>query len=212
VRERPPALAPVAAPEPAREAVVARPRRAAAPAAEPAVATAPPPEAAVPSALHEEAAILSAALRRLREANDAPGALTLLDEHDRRFGDAAALAEESRHTRIEAWLQRGDRAQALAALDALTLRPWGRGRALRAARADLRAEAGRCQDALVDFEALLAGDAAANDAVAERALFGRASCRARRGDVAASRADLQRYLERFPNGTYAARARAALAR
>jgi hypothetical protein len=203
----------VAPPPPAREPVVARPRRAAAvvPPA-PAMEPAPQAEATAPSALHEEAAMLGAALRRLREDNDAAGALALLDEHDRRFGEAAALADEARRTRIEAWLQQGERAQALAALDALSLRPWGRGRALRATRADLRAEAGRCPEALVDFEALLAGDAGASDTIAERALFGRASCRARQGDVAASRADLQRYLERFPNGAFASRARAALAR
>jgi hypothetical protein len=202
-----------APPETARETVVARPRRpATVPKPAPSVEPAPKPKTAPPSALHEEAAILGAALRRLREGNDAAGALALLDEHDRRFGDAAALADEARRTRIEAWLQQGERARALAALDALSLRPWGRGRELRAARADLRAEAGRCQEALGDFEALLAGDGAASDAVAERALFGRASCRARQGDVTASRADLQRYLVRFPNGAFAARARAALTR
>jgi hypothetical protein len=164
------------------------------------------------SPLREEAALLASALRRLREGNDAVGALALLDEHSRRFGDAGPLADEARATRIEAWLRSGDRASALATLETLTLRPWGRGRTLRAARADLLAEADRCAEALADFQAVLASDATASDAIAERALFGRASCLARQGDSTAARADLERYLARFPDGAHAERARAALAR
>jgi hypothetical protein len=216
MRSRPPTLVAPAAPEAALTPTAepaARPRRAARP-APPATAieepAAPTPEATPPSALHEEAAILSGALRRLREENDAAGALALLDEHDRRFGDTGPLADEARATRVEAWLKTGKRALALSALEPLMLRPWGRGRALRAARADLRAEAGRCNEAIVDFDALLAGDT--SDAITERALFGRASCRAAAGDAAASRADLERYLSRFPSGAYATRARAALTR
>jgi hypothetical protein len=216
-RTRAPEPAPLAPPEPPQlePELAVRPRRApASPAPAPVdgETTTTTPAVGAPSALREEARLLASALRRLREEDDPAGALALLDEHTRRFGDAGPLADEARTTRIEAWLRSGDRGSALAALDTLMLRPWGRARALRAARADLRAEAGRCAEALTDFEALLASDAAAGDAIAERALFGRASCLARQGDADAARADLERYLARFPGGANAERARAALAR
>ena len=44
------------------------------------------------------------------------------------------------------------------------------------------------------------------------ALYGRAACHARLGDVEEARSDLEAYVTRFPAGRYAARARAALER
>jgi hypothetical protein len=164
-----------------------------------------------PSPLAAEAASLSRALRKLRDEGDAAAALTILDEHDARFGAGGPLGREATMTRIEAWLRAGQHAPALARLDELTLPPKGRERALLAARAELRAEAGRCDDARQDFERLLAASAA-DDAVAERALHGRAACRASAGDLAGARADLEAYLARFPAGRFVAAARAALGR
>jgi hypothetical protein len=210
----PPAPAEIAPPGTVAEALqdhapARRPREARpveAPSIEPAPAAAP---ALAPSAIAEEAALVSNALRQLRERGDAAGALSLLDERDRRFGAAGLLGEETRTTRVEALLRLGEHARALALLDGVALPPAGRGRALLATRAELRAEAGRCHEADADFDALLADGAAPAD-VAERALYGRAACRARLGAADAARADLELYLQRFPAGRNAARARAAL--
>jgi hypothetical protein len=171
-----------------------------------------PPSAAEParqSAIAEESALIGAALRRLREADDAAGALALLDDHDVRFGSTGALANEAATTRVEALLRTGSLKRALVVLDGLSPRPAGRGRELLATRGELRAEAGRCSEALADFEPLLADDGA-RDLISERALYGRAACRARLGENDAARADLETYLARFPSGRFAARARAAL--
>jgi hypothetical protein len=196
--------------EPPRRALPPR-----APALEPPAAAEPAPfpvvSSPVPSAIAEEAQLVGEALRRLRERGDAAGALALLDERDRRFRDGGALGEEVRTTRVEALLRLGEQDHALALLDGSAPRPSGRGRALLVTRGELRAEAGRCPEAISDFDALLAGKNASDDA-AERALYGRAACRARAGESDAARADLEAYLERFPAGRHAAPARAALDR
>jgi hypothetical protein len=168
------------------------------------------PPAPGPSALAREAALVGAALRKLREQDDAQGALTLLDAHDGQFAAAGALADEVRTTRIEALLRLGRHPRALALLDAQSPRPTGRERELLAVRAELRADAGRCVEALADFDALLTDDG--SDAVAERALYGRAACRARTGDAEGARADLRACIAGFPEGRFASRARAALER
>jgi hypothetical protein len=172
---------------------------------------APTAPALAPSAIAEEAALVGAALRRLRESDDAAGALALLDERERRFGAAGTLGDEARTTRVEALLRLGQRGRALALLDATSPRAAGRGRAVLATRGELRADAGRCREADADFDALLA-DRAASDAIAERALYGRAACRVLLGESNAARADLEAYLARFPGGRFAVRARAALDR
>jgi hypothetical protein len=177
------------------------------------VAPPPAPEPARPSAIAEESALIGAALRRLRETDDAAGALALLDDHDARFGSTSPLADEAATIRVEALLRIGSLARALALLDKLTPRPAGRGRELLATRGELRAEAARCSEALADFEPLLAAEGkpeGARDLIFERALYGRAACRARLGEHDAARADLETYLARFPAGRFAARARAAL--
>jgi hypothetical protein len=171
----------------------------------------PPAEPARTSAIAEEAALLGAALRALREGDDAPGALALLDAHDARFGATGALGDEASTTRVEALLRLGRHTRALALLDEQSPRPVGRGRELLVSRGELRADAGRCAEAVTDFDALLADDAAA-DGAAERALYGRAACRARTVDAAAARADLETYLARYPDGRFASRVRAALDR
>jgi TolA-binding protein len=77
------------------------------------------------------------------------------------------------------------------------------------ARAELRAERGRCGAALNDFNPLLAAEAPP-DLVTERALYGRATCRAQQGDGAGARRDLEHYLARFPSGRFADQAQAAI--
>jgi len=153
---------------------------------------------------------MAAAIHKLRAEGDPKGALALLDEHRARFA-TGALAVEEKVTRVDALLQLGRRAEALALLEPLRS-PWsGRRRDLLVTRAELRSEVGRCAEALVDFGTLVSDGAhGSQDATYERALYGRASCRARRGDRAGARADLERYLATYPNGRFAADARAAL--
>jgi hypothetical protein len=181
-----------------------------APAAEPVAAEQPPPSLAT-SRLAEESRLLALALRKLRQDNDPAGALVTLDEHARRFGAISALAAEADTARVEALLRLGRHADALVRLEGLALAPAGSSRGLLAARAELRAEQGRCAAAMIDFDRLLAR-AGEPDAIVERALHGRAGCRALVGDVAGARADLETYLERFPGGRFAAEARATLRR
>ena len=166
----------------------------------------PPPAA---SALAKESRLLALAIAKLRQEGDAEQALVLLDHYRSEFGPTSALAPEANNTRIEALLRLGRHAQALALLDAMTPAATGVGRELLVARAELRADRSRRSAALHDFDRLLSAGGKA-DAVTERALFGRASCRSKLGDAEGARRDLETYLATFPEGRFAREARAAL--
>ena len=84
-------------------------------------------------------------------------------------------------------------------LDRLPLDSDGRGRELHVTRGELRSLAGRCVEALPDFEVVLRSAGARSDDRA-RALYGRASCRARTGDGVGAEQDRERYLKEFPEG------------
>jgi hypothetical protein len=146
-----------------------------------------------------EAEVLRQALAALRRDHDARRALSLLDDYDRRFG-RGALAQEADATRAQAWLQLGDNSRALALLDRLPLGQQGHTGELQVVRGELRSLSGRCRDALIDFDAVLRGTAGYAPTEVARALFGRASCRARTGDAVGAEADRQRYLKEFPQG------------
>src|SRR5207253_11499207 len=105
--------------------------------------------------------------------------------------------------RVEALLRLGRRNHALDSLDRISLSGMPRAREFAVIRGELRAESHRCNEALRDFAAAADG----SDELAERALVGRADCRAQNGDDAGARADLAKYLRRFPDGKFAARAR-----
>ena len=169
----------------------------------------PPALPPSPSALAQESRLLAGALHKLRQERDPGQALAMLDEHRARFGANGALEPEANVTRIEALLRLGRHDQALGLLDGLALTTAGVGREMLVARAELRAEKGRRAAALNDFNLLLSADAPP-DVVSERALYGRATCRAQMGDGAGARADLEQYLARFPTGRFAAQARAAI--
>ena len=152
--------------------------------------------------------MLAEALRKLRQGDDAPAALAILDAHEQRF-PAGALAPEATLTRIRSAAQDApDRRRAFAARPRHAGCPRA-GRDLLVARAELRATAGRRAAASADFDRLLAGDPV-SDSITERAMWGRAACRAAAGDAAGARRDLQDYLSRFPEGRFADDARAAL--
>jgi hypothetical protein len=162
----------------------------------------PPPPA--------EATLLAGAIRTLRGAGDANAALALLDQLRARFPDGA-MTLEARAVRIEALLKAGRMAAALAELDGFPLDGAPGRDEWQVVRGELRANAGRWHEAEADFAGALAGrlDGARGD-LAERALWGRAGARARRGDGAGARADYALYLERFPSGRFADQARSAV--
>ena len=97
-----------------------------------------------------EARSLADALARWRRDGKAEAALALLGEHERRFPHGA-LGVEARVARAEILLALSRREQALAVLDSLTLASLPRARELQTLRGELRAQAGRCQDARADL-------------------------------------------------------------
>jgi hypothetical protein len=180
------------------------------PSPRPIVAPAPPvaPVAPVPgpSRLAEESRLVGEALRRLGTDHDPRGALDTLDRYLAAF-PAGRLRPEADRARIEALLGLGRRRPALSLLDRMPPAELGDG-AIRVARGELRAEGDRFAEAISDFDAALA--AHNGGALDERALYGRAVCRARRHDRGGATRDYHDYLTRFPGGRFAADATRAL--
>ncbi|MHB8417481.1 MAG: tetratricopeptide repeat protein [Myxococcales bacterium] len=186
-------IAPASAPPPRETRRLGRPR-----------AAGPAPAAAAP----EDAALVAAALRDLAKG-DAQEALAraggYLDRHP-----AGLLRGEAELARLQALLLLGKRAEAAALLDGFAAHAFvglPRSQELRVLRGELLTEQGRFAEALRSFDG---AGAEADPALRERALFGRALCRARLGDAAGSREDFERYLELFPEGAHAKQARGAL--
>jgi soluble lytic murein transglycosylase len=162
--------------------------------------------ALAPEPIESDARLLGQALRKLRQEHDARGALELLDRYSPRFL-AGPLAPEAALGRIEALMTLRRRQEALRLIESTPALPLGRETTL--LRGELRASAGRCREAIGDFGAALS--VTPRDALDDRALFGRAFCRARNGDRAGARAEMQQYLSQFPRGRFAVEARRALA-
>jgi hypothetical protein len=162
-------------------------------------------DALPPSPLSAEAELLKRVLMRLRRARDGQGALADLDAYFARFPNGL-LRPEADAARAECLLSLGRDQEALRVLDGLSLPPRGRAAELRVIRGELRASSD-CAGAIVDFDATL--DAAIPQGLAERALYGRASCRARTGDRVGARRDLDEYARRFPSGRFAPAVRRA---
>jgi hypothetical protein len=167
---------------------------------------------AAPAGLTGESRMLQAAIEQLNVRGNATSALAQLDAYREAF-PRGVLAREAEVARVDALLRLGRDSEALSLLDAASERNFDgypRPAQLRVLRGELLAKSGRCSEAIPIFSGALS-DAQSGQA-AERALYGRANCRATLGEGAASRADLQSYLELYPQGYFAAEARRALAR
>jgi TolA-binding protein len=151
----------------------------------------------------QEILALDHALGLLRSKHDAQAALQALDDYLARF-PVGLLGHEARVARVDALLMLKRSDEALLALEALPLDEHRRAAELQVVRGELRSR-GDCLLAERDFSAVLARVRSAT--LEERALYGRASCRNKRGDVTGATQDLRRYVERFPNGPHAAWAR-----
>jgi hypothetical protein len=155
-----------------------------------------------------EALWLGRALRKLRVEHDPNGALGLLNGYEAQF-PARMLAAEVLLARVEAQMALGNRAEALRLIETERRSPAKESRQIVLIRGELRAGAGRCTDALADFDAILAQ--AGTDSITERALYGRAVCYRQMQQLSAAERDFGAYLRRFPNGKFASSARAAIA-
>jgi tetratricopeptide (TPR) repeat protein len=213
--ERPEAEAtvPVPSPAPPRTRAVARPVSPPEPAPPTTRPLEPGPTAgagAAPSKV-TESGLVAEALSELRQRNDPRAALATLDRHARAFPHGV-LETEALRTRVEALLRLDDLKTALAVLDSEPGLPEVLGGDLLLTRAELRAAAGRFQEALADFDELLDKAGAPLSAGGdERALYGRAVCLGRLGRDTRARAELREYARRFPNGRFAAEAQRLLA-
>jgi hypothetical protein len=156
--------------------------------------------------LANESALLGRALARLRQQRDPAGALAELELYSARF-PSGVLDHEAQSARVDALLMLGRLGEARTVLSKLTLRTGARDRELRVIRGELEADSA-CASAIKDFEAVL-GESGSGP-LAERAMWGRAACRARLGDERSARKDLADYLARFPEGAHAPVARARL--
>jgi ferric-dicitrate binding protein FerR (iron transport regulator) len=201
-----PAATRAAAPPADRPELGGPPSTGASAAGAPAATVAPDPEAPASADLAEQIAAYRLGLSR-RTAGDAPGAIAAWLEVRRRW-PRGALAREVDLGILEARLQGGS-AQALAeATRFLRVHPGSeqRGEVL-AIRAQLLHQTARHAEALADYDAALAARPARRR---QEAVFGRASCLHALARMDEARTAYRQYLDRYPEGRFAERARAAL--
>jgi hypothetical protein len=167
VRRAPPATvdAPPPAPEPAIEPAVEPP-----PAAPVAVVEPPPVRRA--SAIALESKVLGEAVALLQQG-DPNGALHRIERYEREH-PRGELRREAVLTKVTALVALDRLEEALAILDAIDVEGHPRAPELFVLRGELRARAGRCDEALVDL-----GRAAGNRALEERIARGIRHCRPR---------------------------------
>ena len=168
-------LTPAAAPVPVSPPVTS-------PAAEPQPTLAPtvsPPPITTTASPHRrstavaERALLERAVMALRQKRDPNKALALLDDYEVRFS-TRVLAPEAARLRIEALILAGRRQRALEELNRLVLSEGARDLELGLMRGVLRAAAGDCARAVVDFDRVRSS--ASDGSMKRRAEAGRATC------------------------------------
>jgi hypothetical protein len=177
---------PQTAPLPAPEPEAARRSRRATPAA-----------ASSAGPVETEARLLALALAQIRQQHDPVAALATLDRLERRF-PGGVLADEARATRIEAAVAARDLRTATRLVEGAAI-PAGRsGVAILVMRGELRAQAGRCADAVADFTRVLGQGELAAGELAARALYGRAVCFQQMGQGTRARVDLESLRRNHP--------------
>jgi len=178
-------------------------------AAEPAPAT-PAPTAAVtkPAAASRaslsDQALFGQAMRRLRMEKDPSAALLALQEHAKAY-PRSSLGGERSALEVEALLALHRDRDALVRLDTMALDELPRSAERFVVRGELRAAAHRWLEASADFDHALSR-VSGSPAWHERALWGRGAARIRCGEREAGMADLERYLDKYPHGRFAAEA------
>ncbi len=187
----------------AAPAVLATPAGLPAPAM-PSVAVAKPVVVPVPLPPQSDLALFGRAMRDLRTENHPAAALAALQEHARVY-PRSGLAGERNALQVEALLALHRDREALARLDTMPLDELPRSGERFVVRGELRAAVHRWLAASTDFDhalALVSGSPAWH----ERALWGRGVARLRCGEREAGMADIERYLDSYPHGRFAAEA------
>ena len=157
----------------------------------------------------EVKAMLQRAMTALHGDRDADRALEIIDELTEQWPErATALPVVA--IQVEAFLAAKREWAALDALEATTLDASMLGDRMLVRRAELRARAGRCHDALADTETALAHVGDRIGPIHGRALYWRGACRKHLGDKTAGTKDIQRYLELYPDGDLVDRAKREL--
>ncbi len=157
-----------------------------------------------PDPLDMEAAQLKRGLE-LKRAGDLIAAVATLKQY-RQTHPRGAFWIEASMAELDAQLSLGHREEALSILEAVGDDPaLPRSAELRLLRAELAARRGRCPEALAGFAASLQ-----IPSLAERALYGKASCQEALGRFSESRSGFEEYLARYPQGSLATEARRAL--
>ena len=144
------------------------------------------------------------AMRKLRTENDPSGALIALREHAHAY-PRSHLSTERGILEVESLLALHRDQDALARLDTMPLDELPRAGERLVVRGELRAAARRWPEASADFDRALSR-VSGSPAWYERALWGRAVARLRCGEREAGLADVESYLDRYPDGRFAAEA------
>jgi len=149
-------------------------------------------------------ALFGQAMRKLRLENNPAAALSALQEHAQVY-PRSSLGGERSALEVEALLALHRDRDALARLDTMALDQLPRSGERFVVRGELRAAARRWQEASADFDHALT-QVTGKPAWHERALWGRGAARLRCGDRDGGMADLDRYLDKYPNGRFAGEA------
>jgi len=164
------------------------------------------PVATLPSARPTlgDQALFGQAMRKLRMENNPAAALIALQEHGK-FYARSSLGGERNALEVEALLALHRNGDALALLNTMDLDALPRSGERFVVRGELRAAARQWLEASADFDHALTR-VSGSPAWHERALWGRGVARLRCGEREAGMADIERYLDKYPDGRFASEA------